>query len=282
MKSTVLLTILVISGCNLSIDTDSYPYQRLTIVEDTGVDEGMDTSMVVDSGQDMGMTEEDMSEDADVDMAPVGEPDLMITEILINTSEINALGNGEVGEFIEVKNVGTAAADPRKISFQIASDSGGSQTISVPNPTNADQLEVYEQLQSIQPGDYFVFVRFVTDGMPLADVLPAGTFFDYGRAGITVALANSGERILTLQYFDGRTIRPHDSVRWSANALRPTDAMMSEPSRDIIEDVALSVGREFESPMGNNDPSAWCDEITEVAGPGTFFGSPGQGAICSP
>ena len=282
MKSTVFLAILTLSGCNLSIDTDAYPYQRLTIVEDTGVDEGTDTSMVADSGQDMDVIEQDMGQDVAVDMEPVGEPDLMITEILINTSEINALGNGEVGEFIEVKNVGTAAADPRKVSFQITSDTGGAQTISVPNPTTSDQLEVYEALHLIEPGDYFVFVRFVTDGMPLADVLPVGTYFDYGQAGITVALANSGERVLTLQYFDGRTIRPHDSVRWSANALRPSDASMGEPSLDILEDVSMSVGRAFETPVGNNDPSAWCNEITEVAGPETFFGSPGQGAICMP
>lgn len=279
----VLIPAALLSACNLGIDVDDYPYQQVVVIPDAG-----NNNPMPDTGNDMSV-EPDAPSDTDLpdmmdmpDVGPMGSAELMITEILINTSEMNALGNGEVGEFVEVKNVGDGPADPRRISFQIASDTGGPQTISVAQPTTPEQLEVYTGLQPIEPGEYFVFVRFQADGLPLSQVMEAGTFYDYGRAGVTVALANSGERILSVQYFDGRTIRTHDSVRWSANALRPSDLEMAEPSIEVVEDVSLSVGRAFETVTGNDTPANWCMEFTEVAGPGTFFGSPGAGATCTP
>lgn len=269
------------SACNLAIDTDEYPYQQPIVVADMG----QDTIVVPDEGMavpDMPADAVgDVSEDVGTDQGVVGTPELMITEVFINPSEVSAIGNGEIGEFIEVKNVGTAAADPRRASFQIVADGGEPQTISVPAPTNSDQLAVYMDLKPIEPGEYFVYVRFVSDGLPLAALEPAIAFFDYGRSGVLVSLANSGSRTLTLQYFDGKTIRTQDSIRWSSNALRPITGEL-DPSLPIIQDVSLSVGREFENRDDNDTPANWCEEITEVAGPDTVFASPGGPSICSP
>lgn len=269
------------TSCNLAIDTDEYPYQQPIVVADAG----QDTIVVPDEGMplpDMPVDiDPDLPEDVGTDQGMVGTPELMITEVLINTSLVSAIGNGEIGEFIEIKNVGTAPADPRRASFQIVADGGEPQTISVPAPINSDQLAIYMDLKPIQPGEYFVYIRFVSDGVPLATLQPAISYFDYGRSGVVVSLANSGSRTLTLQYFDGKTIRTQDSIRWSSNALRPITGEL-DPSLDVIQDVSLSVGRDFETRDANDTPANWCEEITEVAGPDTVFASPGGPSICSP
>ncbi len=276
-----LCAVALSSACNLAIDTDEYPYQQPIVVADMG----QDTAVVLDEGMPLPDMPADASgdllEDMGTDQGMVGTPELMITEVFINPSLVSAIGNGEIGEFIEVKNIGTAPADPRRASFQIVADGGEPQTISVPAPTNSEQLAIYMNLQPIQPGEYFVYVRFVSDGLPLATLQPAISYFDYGRSGVLVSLANSGSRTLTLQYFDGKTIRTQDSIRWSSNALRPISGEL-DPSLSIIQDVSLSVGRDFENRDDNDTPANWCAEITEVAGPDTVLASPGGPSICSP
>lgn len=266
-------------GCNLGIDTDDYPYQQMIVVEDTGSDVVADVGADVIEEPD---TAPDVIDDVEVDEGPVGTPMLVITEVLVNTSEMSGIGAGEIGEFIEIKNVGTAAADPRRVSFQIVSDTAMAQTISVPQPTTEEQVTIQGALQAIEPGDYFVYVRYAAVGLPLGSVLAEGTYYDFGQGGVTVSLANSGERVLSAQYFDGKSVRTHDSVRWSSNALRPSDPELDEPSLEILEDVSLSVGRDFETADGNDTPTSWCVEFTEVAGPGTYFATPGAGANCTP
>lgn len=280
-KRSALIILAVAGGCNLGIDTDDYPYQQLIIIEDTGTGEDVAVDVVEDVVEDLDVAV-DVEEDVEVDEGPTGAPSLVITEVMVNTSEMSGVGAGEIGEFIEVKNVGTAAADPRRISFQIVSDTAMAQTISVPQPTTEEQVAIQGALQAIEPGEYFVYVRYPAVGLPLEAVLEAGTYYDFGQGGVTVSLANSGERILSVQYFDGKSIRTHDSVRWSSNALRPSDPEVQEPSLTILEDVSLSVGRGFESSEANDTPANWCVEITEVAGPGTFFATPGSGATCAP
>lgn len=277
MNRILLMTWVWLTGCNLTLDTDEYPYTLLVDLDAGRHDVTLDGVVEPDVPEDM---LPDIERDVPVDM-PMGEVALMITELMINTSEMAGGSNGEAGEYIEVKNVGDAAADPRRVSFQIVTESGEPQSIAVTPPTSPDQIEIYTNLLDIQPGDYFVFVRYSTTGFPASTLLDPGTFFDYGKAGASPGLGNSGERTLTVQYFDGTTIRPHDSVRWNGNALRPSDVTMAEPSLGVIEDVALSVGRDFESPQLNDDPAHWCQEITEIAGAGTFFGSPGKGATCT-
>ncbi len=277
--SLSLCGIVLLASCNLAIDTNDHPYQQSIVIADASSDDA-----VPDQGTPLpdmaGDTTPDLAPDMEIDMGPVGVPELMITEVLINTSLL--VGNGEVGEFIEIKNVGSGPADPRQVTFQVVSDGGAPQTISVPTPTNAEQLAIHKALKPILPGEYFVYVRFVSDDFPLTSLTPVPPHFDYGEGGVLVSLGNSGSRTLTMQYFDGQTSETQDSIRWSSNALRPIADGELTPSLAVIEDVSFSVGRDFENRTDNDLPDKWCEEITEVAGPGTVFASPGGPSICNP
>lgn len=289
-NSLSLFGLALLTSCNLAIDPEQYPYQQSIVAEDAAhedmavLDEGMPVpDMAEDAMPDLVQDMvQDLGQDTETDTGPIGTPELMITEVLINPSLFGVSGSGENGEFIEIKNIGTAPADPRRASFQVSSVDGSPQTISVPAPTSADQLAIYSALKPIQPGEYFVYVRFVSEHLPLTTMEPAVAHFDYGKSGVLVSLSNSGARTLTLQYFDGKTIRTQDSIRWGSSALRPINPEETSPSLTMIEDVSWSVGRDFETAEGNDTPANWCAEITEVTGTSPIFASPGGPAICVP
>ncbi len=281
--SSLFPVVALLCGCNLAFDIDGNPYQGPGNPTDMAVDQTVD--MTEPDMPDVDMTEpdmpvEDMENDESPDLPPPSPPELMITEIMINTAPIGQAG--ELGEYIEVKNVSqTASADPRQISFIIHGEQGRTSTIAIPPPATADQLQMYNNLKSIPPGGYFVFVRFVVDQLPLESLVGAGNYFDYGTYGAAASFANSGDRRVELQYLHEQTFLLFDTVRWVNSNLRPSDPTIDTPTLSIVEDVALSVIPRFESANMNDTPASWCAETVRVAGPDSFFGSPGRPANCA-
>lgn len=272
----------LLCSCNLAFDINGSPYQGPGDPVDMPIDQPVDSPSDL---PDQDMSQPDMPvEDTDVDEAPdlppPSPPQLVITEIMINTGPIGQ--SGEMGEYIEVKNVSeSVSADPRQISFIIHGEQGRTSTISIPPPASAEELEMYNNLKSVPPGGYFVFVRFLVEELPLEALVGSGNYFDYGTYGAAASLANSGDRRIELQYFHEQTFLPFDSVRWVNSNLRPSDPTLEAPSLPIIEDVALSVRPRFEAADLNDTPDAWCAETLQVAGPESFFGSPGGPANCA-
>lgn len=274
-------------GCNLAFDLDEYPYSEKKVSIDLGEDMGSDdgptnntnnTNNLNNLNNINNLNNVNNTMDMPPDL-PVGEPELVITELLINTSAMdNNISTGELGEYVEIKNVGDGPADPRQISFRLLNVGTGSEgTITVALPTTSEQVEVYQGLKVIEPGQYFVFARHVVADVPINDVLEAGTFYDYGRWGEGDSLSNSGERLLELQYFNGTEIQQFDSVRWISGNLVPPEG--DSPTLAIQEDRALSVRGGLETTTGNDSPDTWCEESATI-GAGIVAGTPGTAPGC--
>lgn len=285
MKTTyaTILLMLGASGCNLVFDIDSFPYEGAGVV-DMGVDiqEDMPTA---DMPKDLPEPVEDMEpiedmappEDMEPDL-PSGPPELVITEIMINTGP--QANGGEIGEYLEVKNVGVSPIDPRAISLVLHNEMGRSGTVVISQPSSDEQLAIFNGLQDIQPGSYFVFARFEIPELPLLEIMGAGNYFDFGTWGNLISFANSGERRIEVQYFSPEGFQILDSVRWVSSELRPTDPELESPGLEIVEDISLGVRPGFEDVDSNDNPENWCLESAPVAGPDSFLGSPGKPSLC--
>ena len=273
-----------LSACNLAIDTSAYPFER-SIVIDTDTD-GLDGGMKPDLSHDMphdAPRDADELPDGDAPDIPQGEPELIFTELMVDTDDDSLSPiTGEFGEYIEVKNIGDGPANPRNIIFQVRSVTNDStKEIYVSLTLTPEHRAAYEGLELIEPGDYFVFVRYEVPGVPLSENSKMeGKFWDYGKFGSgDVSLGNSGEREIYLQYIDddGNTI-DFDYLRWSSGKLRAADdADMS--SLAIVQNHAWSVKQNSETSSANDSPANWCEEVEPVSG-GTFLGSPGRPARC--
>ncbi len=271
----VAAVLLMCSGCNLGLDLDEFPYQGPLIIN---FDAGNDTQAPPTDGGDVTVDLPDEQDISDPPDLPQGEPQLVITELLINTSQTSSGITGEVGEYVEIKNIGGGPADPRAISFSIENiDTASQSLISIPFPSSSEQVRIYGELKDIQPGEYFVFIRYQTDEVPLSDILETGTFFDWGRYGQDASLANGGERLLELKYFDGVELQEFDRVRWN-NGTLVNELGAETVDRPLDEDVALSVVVGEETPSGNDAPENWCQETTTLAG--NTKGTPGESAAC--
>lgn len=254
---------ILLAGCNLSIDLDDYPYQGIPDAQDASdsVSDVTDTTDSVDTREvDASDTASDTSDATDTE--PSDQPVLIFTEVMPDSS-VEGAGSVEYGEFIEIKNIGEAEADPRRVAIELED---ANRRIEVdPFPSDAEEQTVLDELQPIQPGDYFVFVRQDSDYYRITTDLEAGTFYEYGRWNEQVPLANT-ERKLTLFYrrseFDAVVT---DRLEWVSRSL--IDPSLETPAtREIREDVALGVQEVSESQTGNNSPSNWCYHADTIEG----------------
>ncbi|QDG50660.1 lamin tail domain-containing protein [Persicimonas caeni] len=270
----VLLLGLVASGCNLAVDVDEYPYRGrgdaflvedttdTTDITDTSVQDGGDTSDTADTIDPQDITDE---------KPPSGKPFLIFTELMPDSS-MPPDESTEYGEFIEVKNIGTAPADPRRIIIQLG---GSERRIQVdPFPSDDAEREVFDNLQWIEPGEYFVFVREDRDYYKLTAELEAGTFYEYGRWFDAVPLSNSSRR-LQLSYKAAEFhLVEHDAIEWAGGRLiDPTGESIETLGSQ--EDVAWGLHRDFEDAQENNDPTNWCFHVTPLTD-SPVMASPGR------
>jgi hypothetical protein len=253
---TVCLLFVAASGCNLTLDLEDYPYEGRGDVEDAASDtiEPTDTSDAADSHTEDARDTAGDTFDA-TDVPPEERPTLIFTEVMPDSSVEGGAGSVEYGEFIEVKNVGTVPADPRRIVIELE-DANRRITVD-PFPADEREQQVLDGLQPIQPGEYFVFVRQDSDYYNITAGLEEGTFYEYGRWNEQIPLSNS-ERSLTMFYrlseFEAFVT---DKIEWVSRSL--IDPSLQTPTnREIREDVALGVQEISESQSGNDSPANWC------------------------
>ena len=236
------MSLLVSSGCNLTIDTDSYDYSPVT---------------------------------------EIGEQRLVITEVLAWTSTKGPGSEDERGEFIEVKNVGTAPADPKTITIEVRADQNGDpiQTISVAPPNTPAAIAAVNSITPLNPGEYFVFIRYETPETPISSLLDPGTYYDYGAHGNRVELSQSDPRFLELVYFDSndQIVTNFDSLHWDGAVFEPEQ---SGDSIEMQEDRSLSLDANAEDAEQNDYGSSWCVESSPVALNGVAA-TPGQPSSCA-
>lgn len=262
----VLLSTVVVSGCNLTVDLDEHPYRSrgdAFLAEDAdGATDRTDTP-VADAGDTDGVADaSDPADTTDVtdEKPPSGKPFLIFTELMPDTSSPPDEST-EFGEYIEVKNIGTAPADPRRIVIQLG---GSTRRIQVdPFPSDDAERQVFENLQWVAPGEYFVFMREDRDYYKLTDGLEQGTYYEYGRWFDAVPLSNSSRRLqLSYEAAEFQLVE-HDAIEWAGGRLiDPTGE--SSATLGGREDVAWGLHRDLEDAQENNDPANWCYHVTAL------------------
>ena len=252
-----LLLLLAASGCNLTLDLGEYPYQGGPDVEDVSTD-SLDS---IDGADTMDMSSDDVFDaqqdtfDA-TDVEPEDRPVLIFTEVMPDSSVEGGASSVEYGEFVEIKNIGKVPADPRRIIIEFED---ADRRIAVdPFPSDEREQQVLDELQPIEPGEYFVFVRKDTDYYRITEGLEAGTFYEYGRWNNEQLPLSNSERTLTLFYrFSDFEAFVTDKIEWVSRSL--IDPSLQTPTnREIREDVALGVQEISESQSGNDSPANWC------------------------
>lgn len=240
----LLLFFLLAMGCELIFDLDDYPYIPVIYV-----------------------TEE-----------PEGEPNLRFTELMVATSDVDdVFGLGERGEYIEILNVGGGLADPRNITIRLEpSGPGSAMQIAVMRPTTQEEVTAYTSLRGIGEGDRFVFVRGSTERVPVARLVGLGRSYDFSAGGFGPGIPNTGDWLITLNYFDGEQIFMFDQLRLRDGEMVDIDDV-SSVGPSVIPDQSMALRPEFESSEAERGPSAWClvqDEISDGA-----MGAPGRPAM---
>ncbi len=270
-KLSALLTVCLLAaaaGCNLTLDVEEYPYRAAGDVD------GQTDATVADAEPDAADTTDsadaaDGTDGPDADSKP-GEPHLIFTEVMPDVSTPPET-SVELGEYIEVKNVGTAPADPRRIIIQLA---GSNRRIQVDAfPTDPEERRVFEALEPIEPGGYFVFVREDHDYYGLTDDLPPGSFYEYGRWFDAVPLSNSSRRLQLAYRAAEFELEAHDAIEWASSKLIDPNGD-STATLPVREDVAWGVHPDHEDPASNDDPAHWCYHADTV-GAGVVQASPG-------
>ena len=261
-----LLLALLAVGCNLTLDLAEYPYRGPADLSDTAIRDAADagdTSTADTSGGQDGGDADTSPTDVRDEQKPGGKPFLIFTELMPNSSVPDGANPGEeLGEFIEIKNIGTAPADPRRIVIKV---SGTNRRIQVdPFPSPGEESEVFDNLEPIAPGEYFIFVREDSDYYKLTSGLKVGTYYQYGTWHDPVPLSNSSRR-LQLAYNSAEfQLIEHDALEWASHRLihpeGSTDATLA-----MKEDVSWGVQQGFEDARENDSPKQWCYHVTQLA-----------------
>jgi hypothetical protein len=216
----------------------------------------------------------DMSEsDLPTDMEPPVIK-LRFTELLVDSSPDNSM---ELGEYIEVTNVGTAPVNPRFIQIDLV---GSSMQIGVDlTPDDMNEQKIFNEIKMLMPGDSFVFVRQDTPMYRITQGLEAGTFYEYGRwnSGTNIGLSNDA-RTISLLYPDPETMLPmeHDRLTWHNKQLVEVNTMVSDSPLPIEENIAWSLDPLRYDYGPPSDASDWCYDPGRLTGTRLVRGSPGR------
>ncbi len=258
----VALLVVGIAGCNLTLDVANYPYQGAGARDAGPLDARADVADTAELDAAADTADATEATDASDDATSGGKPYLIFTELMPDTSAPPG-ESVEYGEYVEVKNVGTAPADPRRIIIRLA---GSNRRIQVnPFPITEEGQRALAALRPIAPGHYFVFVRQDSDYYKLTANLKQGAFYEYGRWSDAVPLSNASRR-LVLAYRDSEFhIVIHDTVEWSAHSLIDPEGQ-SDATLPVREDVAWGLEADFEDDYANNDPAHWCYHVDALPG----------------
>ncbi|MFW5966203.1 MAG: hypothetical protein ACOCV2_01740 [Persicimonas sp.] len=256
---------MVSAACNLSIDVDEHPYRG----RDVGSDASPPDANAPDGGADADASKSDAA-DGGTDSGTDSQR-LIFTELMPDVTAPPDEGV-EYGEYIEIKNVGTKPADPRRVIIELV-DSDRRIRVD-PFADNEEEQEVVDALDPIEPGEYFVFLRRDDEYYGFDEALDESQYYEYGRYSEDVPLANS-TRGLKLAYQPTEFERDyHDEVAWANGELIDPSGSSNEvlPMR---EDVAWGVEADSEDRDANADPLNWCYH-QETIGAGVVAASPAE------
>ncbi|TXD35978.1 hypothetical protein FRC98_15010 [Lujinxingia vulgaris] len=254
-RALLALSIIVSTGCNLAIDLEDYPYRAL----------GPDTDLPVDASADASAEDTDVDDTPD---APAGQPALAFSELMIRV-EPPPGESQELGEYVEIVNVGDAPIDPRGVVIEILETN---ERIEIDRLLDSPkERAVVEALEPIGPGEHFLFYRRASDHYVLDQVLDPTASYEYGRWGRPVGLSNFSRsmRLIQLEGEFGFVI--HDEVAWREGALVDPNGETGT-GRELRENVAFGLRPGQQS---GREPTAWCYH-RELLSEGPLFGSPGQ------
>ena len=268
-----------LSGCNLAVDVDQYPYQ--IIIKDMPVDTKDSTEDLADTPGDLPDQSPDMPDIKDMpddmkdmppDMPQKTPPKLIFTEVMIQSTKN---GSNEYGEYIEVANIGEMDADPKKIVIRL--DTGSQQDINIRQPPsdNPDEKMQFAALKPIKQGEHFVFVRDDDVAYGVMAKAPTGASYEWRWVNISIGLTNNNERNLTLIY--DNVI--HDKVGWGSGAWGGADSATPEATLSVKEGESFSLSPDSYNEMANDDPKAWCYGTTMFGARG-LKGTPGSKGTC--
>jgi hypothetical protein len=244
------------AGCHLTIDLEDYPYP-ITIWQEGPVDEDV---------WDTALPDEDTTPST-----PQLGPMLVFTELMVRVSAPPDSFQ-ELGEYIEIKNIGDAPADPRRIVISLVESN---ERILVDNVIESDaERFVVQTLKPIQPGGYFVFVRNDSPYYGITRQLSPGSYYEYGIWYRSIGLPNFTRTLRLLYRVDEFIHEQHDEVGWRQGQLVDLTGENSA-TLAITEDIALGVRPGFENAKANTDPANWCYHVLPF-GEGPLHGSPGQ------
>lgn len=276
----LLLVCLVCSsliGCNLATDLDAYPYRGTIIIDldDDGItpiDMPQTPDMPADLPQDAAP---DLPDDMPPDMIEDMEPPVIkvrITEIMVDSS---IEGSRELGEYIEVTNIGSGPVDPRKIEIELV----GSRTIAIdPSADDPEEQAILAGLLPIMPRQSFVFIKQDPTQYRITRDMTPGTFYEHGLWSLPdVGLTNT-TRTIRLLYRDNPVDLPEelDRVSWLNNKLvEPVDPGATD-SLPLVEDVAWSLDPAVYDEPTPAASASWCyDGNLLIDSPTIIYGSPG-------
>lgn len=247
------------SGCVLTDSADSFPFNPVLKFNDR--DEGNANSVV-----------EDLPE--------LDPPSLIFTELLIDAPGSDP-SLSERGEYIEIKNVGLGPADPRRITMFLRDPDNplAAARIKVEDAFSDEERAVVDGLETIEPGEYFVFIRYEDPTVAaISEQLLPGFTYDFGRYanGPTLPHNQAIRRQLDLGYrFANGETAIFDEVRWDGHEFVDPEG---GPERILFpEGGAIGVDFGSEGPEANDSPANWCIPPNLV---GEVQGTPGGPTSC--
>jgi len=248
-----LICALASLGCNLALDLDDYPFTAI------------DADANLDAGDlDDATTDNDVSED---DVGPAPRPQLAFSELMIRV-EPPPGESQELGEYVEIVNLGDGPIDPRGVVIEILETN---ERIEIDRILDSPkERSVVEALQPIAPGGRFLFYRRANAHYAMDDVLDPSASYEFGRWGRPVGLSNFSRsmRLIELEGEFGFVI--HDEVAWREGALVDPSGEVAV-GRELRENVAFGLLPDRDS---GREPSAWCYH-RETFSEGPLMGSPG-------
>jgi len=203
---------------------------------------------------------------------------LIFTEVMIRTSKRNPSSpNNELGEYIEIANVGDEPAELRRVQIRLDTSMVSVLRIDLGPSPQAQEMEQYDAIDFLAPGEHFVFVKDEND--EITQGVPLGSFFNWHWAQSSLALANK-TRQLTLAYERPMGLSFQDVISWEGDDLVDQGTMMKDETYPVTQDVAFMLDEGAYSAQGNDPTSAWCLAEQIIPGDTGMRGTPGASGMC--
>ena len=258
---------LALGGCNLAINLDDYPYQG--VVADLSAP---DLPVVEDMPEDMPVVE-DMPEDMRIPIGPVPTPDVIITEVMVDTSSPEGSSTLEPGEYIELYNRGPLPALTSRLFLEL--DLVTNNKVFIPNTA------IPAPPSAIQPGEFFVFVRSDDADYGVVPHIATNRYYNWGDLNSSLALSNSG-RTVSVKYRvdlqDPSKDELLDQVSWFRGRLPEPGEQAEVMGLNIQENLSISLrADQYNATIARRaEPASWCYDQSASLGMVGLLGSPGK------